>query len=52
MDIEDIYRSLERAYKVESILETLLSFEDVLERTNLYAYDHTINNKFYLLCNF
>ena len=40
MDIEDIYRSLERAYKVESILETLLSFEDVLERTNLYAYDH------------
>ena len=40
MDIEDINRSLERAYKVESILDTLLSFEDVLERTNLYAYDH------------
>ena len=40
MDIEDVNRTLERAYKIESVLDTLLSFEDVLERTNIYAYDH------------
>jgi len=40
MDIEDVNRTLERAYKVESVLETLLDFEDVLEKTNIYAYDH------------
>ena len=40
MDIEDVNRTLERAYKVESVLDTLLDFEDVLEKTNIYAYDH------------
>ena len=40
MDIEDVNRTLESAYKVESILDTLIDFEDVLERTNIYAYDH------------
>ena len=40
MDIEDVNRTLERDYKVESVLDTLLDFEDVLEKTNIYAYDH------------
>ena len=40
MEIEDVNRTLERAYKVESVLDTLLDFEDVLEKTNIYAYDH------------
>lgn len=40
VDIQDINKTLETAYKVESVLHTLLDFEDVLERTNLYAYDN------------
>ena len=40
VDIQDINKTLETAYKVESVLHTLLDFEDVLERTNIYAYDN------------
>lgn len=40
MDIQDVNKTLETAYKVESVLDTLIDFEDTLEKTNLYAYDH------------
>lgn len=40
MDLEDVNNSLEKAYKVESVLHTLVDFEDVLEKVNIYAYDH------------